>query len=451
VWDAATGQQTLTLQGHTLPVRSVAFSSDGKTLWSRDGSGTVKAWDLDSGKELSHPGSPPRFAQAGDLHPSLPLLALPQGNTVCLIDLSPPDADELAYRESKARFDPFWHKERAEESEQAKAWFAAAFHRAQLAEHSPWDAETWEKLDEVCRQLSDNRPARSVCDRLLQHDPALAPIYLQRARIRLGSDDAWGAGADLLRCTLFTMRDHPDWDQFGDAAAWQGNAAAAKDNWQRAGAQYTLASYWRPRYPWALHALAWARLAAGDEEGCRSVCRLLRARFGTLEGNRNILTLSVLLGQGLQPLAPGLLLADRVVQQDAAKRANAIVYTACLLPAAGIDADSLVTLAARAAAIDPASADHQEAYGAALYRAGRYAEAVKALEEAVRLTGNDGSNWQNLFLAMAYHKLGQADKSRARFDKAKLDLKAGWEYRLVYRRLRQEAEKLRQPAAKPGP
>ena len=137
--------------------------------------------------------------------------------------------------------------------------------------------------------------------------------------------------------------------------------------------------------------------------------------------------------------------------QEAAKRACAIVYTACLLPDADLDPDTLVTLAARAAAVNPPSAAYRETYGAALYRAGRFAEAVKVLEEAVRLTGNDGDNWQNLFLAMAYHKLGQADKSRARFDKAKLDLKAGWEYRLVYRRLRQEAEKLRQPAAKPSP
>jgi hypothetical protein len=42
---------------------------------------------------------------------------------------------------------------------------------------------------------------------------------------------------------------------------------------------------------------------------------------------------------------------------------------------------------------------------------------------------------------MAYHKLGQADKSRARLKMAKLDEKAGWEHRLVYGRLLQEAEK----------
>ena len=34
VWDAATGQETLTLKGHTGWVMSVAFSPDGKRLAS---------------------------------------------------------------------------------------------------------------------------------------------------------------------------------------------------------------------------------------------------------------------------------------------------------------------------------------------------------------------------------------------------------------------------------
>ena len=34
VWDAATGQETLTLKGHTGSVSSVAFSPDGKRIVS---------------------------------------------------------------------------------------------------------------------------------------------------------------------------------------------------------------------------------------------------------------------------------------------------------------------------------------------------------------------------------------------------------------------------------
>jgi WD40 repeat protein len=51
VWDAATGQQTLTLQGHTGPVYSVAFSPDGKRLASGSMDQTVKVWDAATGQE----------------------------------------------------------------------------------------------------------------------------------------------------------------------------------------------------------------------------------------------------------------------------------------------------------------------------------------------------------------------------------------------------------------
>jgi WD40 repeat protein/tRNA A-37 threonylcarbamoyl transferase component Bud32 len=57
VWDAATGQETLTLgavrgaRGNTGPVESVAFSPDGKRLASASLNGTVKVWDLATGGE----------------------------------------------------------------------------------------------------------------------------------------------------------------------------------------------------------------------------------------------------------------------------------------------------------------------------------------------------------------------------------------------------------------
>jgi WD40 repeat protein len=55
VWDAATGQELLSLKGHTGPVNGVAFSADGKRLATASGSinyGEVKVWDAATGQEV---------------------------------------------------------------------------------------------------------------------------------------------------------------------------------------------------------------------------------------------------------------------------------------------------------------------------------------------------------------------------------------------------------------
>ena len=60
VWDAASGQELLKFSGHRGILWSVAFAPDGKRAATASADGTVKVWDISSGKNeqpltLYHP------------------------------------------------------------------------------------------------------------------------------------------------------------------------------------------------------------------------------------------------------------------------------------------------------------------------------------------------------------------------------------------------------------
>ncbi len=50
LWDAASGQETSSLAGHSGPVQCVAFSPDGSRLASASDDSTIKMWDVATGR-----------------------------------------------------------------------------------------------------------------------------------------------------------------------------------------------------------------------------------------------------------------------------------------------------------------------------------------------------------------------------------------------------------------
>jgi tetratricopeptide (TPR) repeat protein len=116
-------------------------------------------------------------------------------------------------------------------------------------------------------------------------------------------------------------------------------------------------------------------LSLGDEAGLRRACSDLLDRFGRSTGS-------------LDP--------------------NNLAWYCVLAPLAVADREALVRQAESAVNDAPAAAKDAclNTLGAALYRAGRYQEAISRLDEGIRRRGGQSLPQDWVFLAMAHHQLG---------------------------------------------
>ena len=125
--------------------------------------------------------------------------------------------------------------------------------------------------------------------------------------------------------------------------------------------------------------------------------------------------------------------------------ANTVAWACTMGPDAPVDPGVPVRLAKIAVrGVDASNKPNVlNTLGAALYRAGRYDEAIRRLEEGIRLRGGEHPHdWP--CLAMAHHHLGHPDQARRWLDRLRehqpsTDPAQFWD-ELAFRLLRSEAE-----------
>nr|WP_315850942.1 tetratricopeptide repeat protein [Planctomyces sp. SH-PL62] len=132
---------------------------------------------------------------------------------------------------------------------------------------------------------------------------------------------------------------------------------------------------------------------------------------------------------------------------------NNLAWTCVLAPDAVADPARVVSLAEAAVAARPGERACLGTLGAVLYRAGRYSDAVRRLEESMAAEGRGGTPFDWLFLAMAHHRLGHAEEARSWLDRSVRGIEQSadsrdvmdtlaWGDRLALGLLRGEAEAL---------
>ncbi|KAL4257825.1 WD40-repeat-containing domain superfamily protein [Pleurotus pulmonarius] len=52
IWDTDTGKDIGTFEGHSRPIRSLAFSPDGRKITAGSEGGTIRVWDTEMGRDL---------------------------------------------------------------------------------------------------------------------------------------------------------------------------------------------------------------------------------------------------------------------------------------------------------------------------------------------------------------------------------------------------------------
>ena len=425
-WDAATGQERLTLKAGA--VTCVAFAPDGKTLATASADGTAKLWRA----ATDHEATAVRTELDPD-DPESPVAVNALGDR--LRETHRPREAEDAYRKALARL---------------------------------------EKLAAALPDTPDYRHELAYCllAPSLITDPSTAAVQSERqfAEIwrTLPADERFQLGQRLLECgkqlrgaghfqealrafskAIELSPDHAD--------AYHERAHAYEDlkEWDRASADFAEAIQLSPIR--TQHYVCRARsfeLSGHPENAARDYTQLIELKADSPLVWYKLALFELQRGDhtGYRKLCSGML--ERFDQSASVDDAFWVAWTCALAPDALSDWTKPLEFAEKAHADDGKNYDKINYLGAVLYRAGRFQEATQRLTEAESAFKQTPStivyNW--LFQAMAQHRLGHETEAASWLKKAVQDIdepkKAEdpatipWNRRLTLQLLRSEAEEL---------
>jgi tetratricopeptide (TPR) repeat protein len=401
LWDVDSGREVRTLRGHTAAVRSVAFDPGGTRLASAGADGTVRLWDLSGGQEL--------HTLRGHKGPVLSVAFHAGGRSLA-----------SSGTDGTVRL---------------------------------WDAATGQEM-RVLRGHADQVPAvafspdgRRLASGGLDHMIKIWDLDSGQETLTLRGDGTivysvafspngrWLASAGVGQEI-----------QLWDAAADQGREQALRE-WTAAPEQVLA---------WHRHEAAACAEAREWAAAVWHLDRLIAAEPAAwpLRQRRGLAHMELSQWNRYQKACAELV--ARLDRAPDAERVNAVVWMCALGPDALRDFTLPLQRIEGVAGSEPGNYVYQNTLGAALYRAGRTGEAIQHLHKALELHGAGGTAWDHFFLALAHQRLGHEDEarhwlatgvrwldrvSRGDFKDNWIPTPLAWKHRLQFQLLRVEAEK----------
>jgi WD40 repeat protein len=399
VWKEGRQDPLLTLRGQYGLGLGLAISPDGRRLASGNFDQTVRLWDLETGEPLL--ALRENVGDVASLVFSPDGQRLTAGNTLGEVLLwfasgLPPMEGTVPKRWVR------WYTQEARKCQKVGQGFALAFYCGRLLD-----------AGELYFGLGKDEQVESELSRVLEENRSCRDAWLSRGAVRANLA-RWGdALEDYNEALKLSDRGVAPW--------WlRGVAHAELERWDMAVSDFAKAVERAPTSRRDLANLAIAQLGRSDLPAY--CCTCIRAY-------------------------------ERLHKTDIPSDWNSLSWTCSITPNDAVDPAKLVQLMDRAVKAEPKTYPFLNTRGAVLYRAGRFEDAIRQLEDAIQLHGQGGSFEDHVFLAMARFRLSKMEQARADLKRA-LELydeglkrgtpAADWSRRVEWPLLRKEAEALLQ-------